>query len=218
MEIMRESLGRLLSGGSGLACVLGLGLFFVPWLEVTCQDMRLMTQTGYELVQGDGTIDDSLASLSEMGGPQAGPEVEKKDIEPEPIVAAFPIGMTVAGLLSLMMAIGILRGRAAATLATLGALAALVPIGYGLTAGFWVERDLEKTMEKERPGATPSGDPRMEEVGEKMGEAMAKAFRVRFTTVYYLEGLLAVLVVVLVNVAGRMTGDPPRRPGRRRRR
>ena len=71
----RGKLGRLLSGGSGVACLFAIVLFFLPWVEVTCQDMTLVSQTGPEILLGDCSAGDALAGLSEMGEPKK----ERKD-------------------------------------------------------------------------------------------------------------------------------------------
>ena len=51
-DVVNAIPGPIVKGYSA-AALLGLLLFFLPWVNVSCQDVTLVTQTGLQLVQGD---------------------------------------------------------------------------------------------------------------------------------------------------------------------
>lgn len=173
-----------LSLASLIACVV---MFFLPWIEVRCQGMSLVRQTGLQAAVGAVSISEELPGKSDM---------QKRESGKNAGIAWLVIASGAMAMLALWTAWITVKDNVEDT-PTLGRYAAIAAalIGLQMAIGFPLERGLRDELKK---GGGGSGKDPFEAA---MQQQMAAAFQTKYLPGLYLY-LAALGVPVLQWIAG----------------
>ncbi len=162
--------------GGAIAALL---LFFLPWLDIRCQEKSLITQSGIQTITGGASLSSELKAAGEkQGGPKS------KDTGG---MALFVLAALLCVGIALFLAFtGISSTSASPDGAGKFCAAALVLIVIQMIAGFPVEKSLREEMKKNNSGAALALSP----------------FQIKHTPWLYLELVaLAIPALAFVNRA-----------------
>jgi len=194
---------KAIAGGyTGLSWLVLL-LFFLPWVNLSCQNVNVVSQSGFQVMLGQSTenknFQQELQAKLTMGAgrlpgglnpnpglgkgagaPKDNMQMKNMQNEMSPFIALalFPVGLFMTGLLG---AIFVVRGRAGKPIIPLiGAIMATVSVVICFTAKFPIEAELA--------GNTPEA------------EMMSQMFQVERTGVFHISVGLTLLILAMVVV------------------
>lgn len=158
-----------LSLASLAACVV---MFFLPWIEVSCQGMSLVRQTGLQAAVGAVSISDELPGGSDM---------QKRESGKNAGIAWLVIASGAMAMLALWTAWTTVKDNVEDT-PTLGRYATIAAalIGLQMVIGFPMEKGLRDEMKK---GGGGSGKDPFEAA---MQQQVAAAFQTKYLPGLYL--------------------------------
>lgn len=173
--------------------VTALILFFLPWINLKCQDTTLATQTGVEAAYGGASMSDSMKGLKSKSADKDKPD------DGGPGMAPLVAAALLSTLLAVVVAAIALRRKAPSgkDLTSIFSGVALALLVVQMMIGFPAA---DVSQKNEGPKEKSS------EVEESMNASMVAAmnFRAEFTMVFYLELLaLAMPVIIMLTVPAR---------------
>jgi hypothetical protein len=182
--------------GSTLAALI---IFAFPWVEMQCSERVMVTQSGFQVIHGDGSVSEEMEA---MEGDSSSKESVSSDksLGFAPLVALALIAVIGALVFSF---IAVFRGSERADmLSSVLPAAALLLLVTQLMVGFPAKKNLMKTMSEGTSEEQAGGN----EFGTAMDESMAATaammmnIRVKATPAFYLELLaLGIPTLLLVN-------------------
>lgn len=214
--------GSLLSVPMAVVLVI---LFFVPWLDVTCSNMKVASATGLQLSLGKITREENPGGMKGAVKPDE-PKAEKKD-EKDP--AARPWFLLCLLLPAMLMAVGVFGslGRLSGAVAGL-AIVGLAIVGL-IMACLATGVDYGKEMMNDQPAKVKNTDGTdADGMGQAMGQAMGKMMAEKspiqtqatgalVTTIVFYSLLIAIGALNLVlptalRALAKATAPPPAAP------
>ncbi len=167
-----------------------LALFFLPWIDIQCSNRSMATQSGFQIITGEGTVSKELDRTSRIGGRTRGSS--SKD---DSMGVSFLLGialLAVAG--ALVVSILIFKGTSGIHPDAAGILCAtaLVIIVIQMAVGFPVMQKMSEDAPRDS-GRQSANDP----LGAAGAEMAASMFQVRTLPGFYLE-LLALGIPTLI--------------------
>ena len=183
--------------GSTLAALI---IFAFPWVEMQCSERVMVTQSGFQVIHGDGSVSEEMEA---MEGDSSSKESVSSDksLGFAPLVALALIAVIGALVFSF---IAVFRGSERADmLSSVLPAAALLLLVIQLMVGFPAKKNLMKNMSEgtsEEQGGGNEFETAMDESMAATTAAMMMNIRVKATPAFYLELLaLGIPTLLLVN-------------------
>lgn len=183
--------------GSTLAALI---IFAFPWVEMQCSGRVMVTQSGFQVIHGDGSVSEEMEAME--GDPSSTESGSgEKSLGSAPLVALALIAVIGAVVFAF---IALFRGSERADmLSSVLPAAALLLLVIQLMVGFPAKKNLMKNMSEGTSEEQGGGN----EFGTAMDESMAATtaammmnIRVKATPAFYLELLaLGIPTLLLVN-------------------
>ncbi len=163
--------------------IFSTALLFLPFIEVSCYDRVVITQSGFETIYG-GVSTTSLLKETAMKSKRTDvsntkTEVEEKKTKPCLVMGAVALVIFASGLAGFLMPVGETRGM----LLTLAVVLCLAAIAFQITVGFPLKAEIVERLAEKKPSSDPYSDPRSEAIGEVMAAMMIS---VKFSVWFWL--------------------------------
>ena len=124
-----------------LGCIGAVVFFFLPWLDISCSGVPFLTQSGFESVIGDATLNPELTAYAD----QVSERSQERGEMALPVAVAG--GALILATLFSIVALGQRGANRATPLLNAVALGALL---YGSAVGFPIEQQLEREFEAQK--------------------------------------------------------------------
>ena len=167
--------------------IAALFLFFLPWLEISCSEKSIATQSGVQIIYGSGSVSDGLNSLGGKSGDSTKVSEKPKESMGFSLLVGIAflcvIGSVVFSFRNLLN-----PSDKSAKLALLLPTIALVCLLLQLMIGFPIKKKMTEAMSENQSEQKISseGDP-LAGLGQSMAGAMMMAIQVKKTPFFYFE-------------------------------
>lgn len=168
-----------------------LGLFFLPWIEIRCQDTSMVQQSGFQAVTKKIAMSEEFEKMgnqmSQMGGGATKTKNEPGDTKELPIYAVASIGVAALALLVALGGAGSPGGSKASSFLAIVALGLAIA---QMVLKFPLEKEMLDKMKKDNappPGA--AADP----MAAQMGAQFENMIKVKYLPAFW--GYLAALAI-----------------------
>lgn len=164
-----------------------LVLFFLPWIDIQCNQRSMITQSGFQTITGDGSLSDDFKKLHED---QDHDKDQNKDkLDPAIFVAAAFLLVILAFGLALASAFGRRNRDRSVGILTAMALACILA---QMALQFPAEKDINRSL---KPGASDHDDP----IARSIGSALTDIKVLYRNPLYFELALLALPTLLLLN-------------------
>ena len=172
--------------GSSLAALV---LFFLPWVDIQCSEKSLATQTGLQVITGDGTPNEEMSNSPGQSSDS------DESMGYAPLVGLAFLAVTGAAIFSFLALFK--GGKSAETLSSVLPAIALLLLLFQLTLDFPVENEMAKSMSEKTEEAK---DGELGALGESVAKGVMMNIKVKTTLAFYLELLaLGIPTLLLLN-------------------
>jgi hypothetical protein len=189
-----KALFKKIRVGTVLAALI---LFALPWIDVQCSEKTMLTQTGFQVIYGGGSITEEMESMR-FGEPGAAKKSTSEDsMGVAPLVAIALLCVIAAVALSI---IALFRNNPKAErYSSILPAVALVLLLLQMMIGFPAKKKILEEMSEKPPQSESAEDP-FAALGQSMAMGMMMNIRVKTTTAFYLELLaLGIPTLLLLN-------------------
>jgi len=189
-----KSLFKKIRIGTTLAALI---LFALPWIDVQCSDKTMMTQTGFQVIYGGGSITEEMESMT-FGEPGADKNSSPDDSMGVAPLVAIALLCVIAAVAFSFIAMFRNNSRAEQLSSILPAVA-LAFLLLQMMIGFPAKKKILEGMSEKPPQSESTDDP-FAALGQSMAMGMMMNIRVKTTTAFYLELLaLGIPTLLLLN-------------------
>lgn len=157
---------------------MALAFFAFPWLDIQCSEKSLATQTGFQVITGDGTPTETNESSSKSDSDS------ENSPDSSPLVAIALLAILGAIVFSV---IALFKGnKCAELLSSILPAVALACISLQMMMGFPVKNHFKDSLSEQSTDYSSTSDP-TSGLGNSMAAAMMSSIQIKLKPALYLE-------------------------------